>query len=107
MQVFFLLTTFADATSALLGYFLTSQLTKGVSRHKAVVKLGCWTALFFTCILLILVLFLINTSFSARIPAVFIYALVFTFGLFPCNFVFIGTWIFGALLVTHETPEGY
>jgi hypothetical protein len=107
-QALFLFTMIADVTSAVLSYFLVRRLTTRIVKHKIVITFIFWTVFFYGFIALISVFpYLMNVSLLPVFPSLSIQVMQFIFLFFPCNFVFIGTWLLGALLMTYKPPKGY
>ncbi len=108
-QALFLFTMIADSTSAVLSYFLVSRLTTEIVKHKMITTFVFWTMFFYGFIvaLISVLMYIINAGLLPVFPSLLILAIEFIFLLFPCNLVFIGTWIFGALLLTYQPPKGY
>ena len=109
-QGFFLFVVLSDVASALMSYFLVNKIAGRTAKHKALLTFGSWTALFFGCLTLIYVLFFlaafVNAGFIPDIPSLFIGAVRLTF-LDLFSLIYIATWILGALIVTHEKPQGH
>ena len=110
-QAALLFAIFADVASALISYFLVNQIAKGIAKHKTVLTLCSWTVLFFGFVTSMFVLTaLINASFGAyfvpAFPTLFIWAIEIVLLVFPFNLLFIGTWIFGALLCNVRKARG-
>jgi len=109
-QGVFLFVVFSDVASALISYFLVDKIARRTAKYKALLTFGSWTALFFGCLTLIYALFFltafVNAGLIPDIPSLFIGAIGLTF-LDLFSLIYIVTWILGALIVTHEKPQGY
>ncbi len=107
-QTLFLLTVFTDATSAILSYLIVSKTIEEVAEQKVVVSFVSWTVLFYGFTIVIsMFVYLINAGAVLSFPSLSIQVMQIVFLLFPFNLVFIGTWIFGGLLVSYMPPKGY
>ena len=103
-QGLFFFVVFSDVASALISYFLVNKIAKRTAKYKTVLTFGSWTVLFFGFEMLIYVL--VYAASIPDIPSLFIGAVGFTF-LSLFSIIYIVTWILGALIVTHENPQGY